>query len=336
MKRILAGIALWALLAFSAFADTEAPFSVAVETRPITNFAIGSQQTVFGDLEFFGGFEIRSEKAVFGQLSALRFLSPGKAFIGVADHGYWFSGNIERDVEGLPTGIADFTMQKIIGEDGRALTDKHFSDAEGLDIAEGIATVSFEREARLCEYAFEPEAFAIAGITKPLGCIDFLIPRHELRMNRGLETVARAPLDSPLAGARIVVAERSIDGDGNLFAAIIEGPQKGLFTVRRSGDFDVTDGVFLPDGDLILLERRFSIVTGIAVRLRRIKGDAIHSGALVDGTVLMEADLTHHIDNFEGVDIWQRTDGATIVSLLSDDNQSFLQRTLYLEFRLLP
>lgn len=336
MKRALASIVLWALLAFPALAYAEAPFAVAIETRPITNFAIGSQQTVFGDLEFVGGFEIRSKMPAFGQLSALRFLSPGKAFIGVADHGYWFSGNIERDAQDLPTGIADFTMQRIIGEDGRALTDKYFSDAEGLDVANGIATVSFEREARLCEYAFEPEAFAVAGITKLLGCIDFVIPRHELRMNRGLETVARAPVDSPLAGARIVVAERSIDSDGNLFAAIVEGPQKGLFTVRRSGDFDVTDGVFLSDGDLILLERRFSIVTGIGVRLRRIKGDMIRPGALVDGTVLMEADLTHHIDNIEGIDIWQRNDGATIVSLLSDNNQSFLQRTLYLEFRLLP
>jgi hypothetical protein len=34
----------------------------------------------------------------------------------------------------------------------------------------------------------------------------------------------------------------------------------------------------------------------------------------------------------EGLDVWRRGDGALMVSLISDDNQSFLQRTLYLEF----
>ena len=335
MKRILAGIAFGVLLAFIAPAQAKTPFPVAVETRPITNFAIGTQQIEFGALEFIGGFELRSSESAFGQLSALRFISPGDAFLGVADNGHWFSGKIERDASGVPTGLAGFSLQQMIGEDGRVLAEKHLSDAEGLDIANHIATVSFEREARLCEYAFEPESLGIAGIAKPRGCIDFVIPRHELRYNHGLETVAHAPKDSPLAGARIVIAERSIDAEGNIFAAIIEGPQKGIFKVQRSGDFDVTDGAFLPDGDLILLERRFSLVTGVAMRLRRIQGDAIRSGAVVDGEVLMEADLAHRIDNMEGIDIWQRADGATILSLLSDNNQSFLQRTLYLEFRLL-
>jgi hypothetical protein len=36
----------------------------------------------------------------------------------------------------------------------------------------------------------------------------------------------------------------------------------------------------------------------------------------------------------EGLDVWRREDGTTILSLISDDNQSFLQRTLYLEFAL--
>lgn len=336
MRPILASIAFGALLAFIAVAQAETPFSVAVETHPITNFGIGTQQTQFGALEFVGGFEIRSSEPVFGQLSALRFTSPGNAFLGVADNGYWFSGKIERDASGVPTGVAGFTMQKIIGEDGRALREKHLGDAEGLDIADNIATVSFEGEARLCEYVFEPESLAIAGIGKSRGCIDFLIPRHELRKNSGLETVARAPVNGSLSGARVVVAEGSIDGDGNIFAAIVEGPQKGMFRVRRSGDFDVTDGAFLPDGDLILLERRFSLVTGIAIRLRRIQGDTIRPGAVVDGAVLMEAGLAYRIDNMEGIDIWQRDDGSIILSLLSDDNQFFLQRTLYLEFRLLP
>lgn len=330
MKMSLAGFVLWALLAVGA-AQAEAPFPVAVESRPISSFAIGSNEIRFGALEFIGGFEMRAENSAFGQLSAFRFLSPGDEFIGVADHGYWFSGRIERNAQGAPTGVADFHMQQMLDAQGLAVTDKNLSDAEGLDVSDGTATVSFEREARLCEFALDP-----TNMAGPLRCIDFVIPRHELRHNQGLETVVHAPADGPLAGARIVVAERSIDRNGNLFAAIIEGPQKGIFKVKRSNDYDVTDGVFLPDGDLVLLERRFSLVTGVGMRLRRIAGDTIRPGALVDGEVLAEADLTHRIDNMEGLDAWRREDGATILSLISDDNQSFLQKTLYLEFRLLP
>lgn len=332
MKALLASLVLAAGLAFGPSpARAEAPVPVTVETRPVANFRIGSDATRFGALEFVGGFEIRSADPAFGQLSALRFLSPGGAFLGVADHGYWFSGTVARDAAGVPTGLAGFRMQPMVDERGRVVTAKRRVDAEGLAVADGIATVSFEREARLSEYRLGP-----AGIGGPLGHLDFVIPRGELRFNQGLETVTRAPGDGPLAGARVVVAERSIDANGDLFAAVVEGPRKGVFKVRRSDGFDVTDGVFLPDGDLLLLERRASLAAGVAMRLRRIAGDTIRRGALVDGEVVMQAGLDHRIDNMEGLDAWVRADGATIVSLLSDDNQSFLQRTIYLEFRLLP
>jgi hypothetical protein len=44
--------------------------------------------------------------------------------------------------------------------------------------------------------------------------------------------------------------------------------------------------------------------------------------------------MSYQIDNMEGMDVWRRDDGALMVSIVSDDNQSLLQRNLYLEFRL--
>ncbi|TIU03617.1 MAG: hypothetical protein E5W44_29380, partial [Mesorhizobium sp.] len=113
---------------------------------------------------------------------------------------------------------------------------------------------------------------------------------------------------------------------------IIEGPRKGVFTVKRNGNFDITDGAFLPDGDLLLLERSFSMTRGVKMRLRRIYGESIEKGAVADGPVLIDADMGYQIDNMEGLDVWTRDDGALMVSLVSDDNQSILQRNLYLEF----
>ena len=117
-------------------------------------------------------------------------------------------------------------------------------------------------------------------------------------------------------------------------AAILEGPHTGIFKVRRTDEFDVTDGVFLPHGDLLLLERRFSYSRGVAMRLRQIAEADLRAGALVDGETLLEANMTSHVDNMEAIDVFRRDDGVLVIALMSDDNQSWFQRNLYLEFEL--
>ncbi len=299
----------------------------AVSFRPITQFHIGRDETRFGPLEFVGGLEMTAPARNFGGMSAFRFLEPGSGFVGVADTGFWFFGAIVHDEAGRPSGVTDFRMQQMVDEAGRPIGEKWLVDAEGLAVKDGIATVGFERNHRIARFRIDPE-----DMKAPFGQLDFLVPARELRMNRGFETVVHAPADSPLKDALVVVSEKSLDKKGNMFAAVLDGPRKGVFTVRRDGDFDITDGAFLPGGDLLLLERSFSMARGVRMRLRRITGDTIGKGLLADGPVLLDADMSYQIDNMEGLDVWQRADGATMVSLISDDNHSILQRNLYLEF----
>jgi hypothetical protein len=313
-----------------AFADP-APFQpMEIRAYAIEHFQIGTTETRFGPLEFVGGISMTSPGRHFGALSGLAFSTPGRDFVGVADTGFWFFGRIERDGAGRPSGVSDFRMQPIVDADGAEIGGKFDSDGEGIDLVGTRVTASFERAHRVLEYALTDD-----GIGEPVRDIPFLVPRNELRQNRGFETIASAPADGPLAGARIVVSEKSLDANGDLFAAILEGPRKGVFKVARSGEFDVTDGAFLPDGDLLLLERKFGMATGVEMRIRRIPGDTIRAGALVQGEILFSANMAYQIDNMEGLEIWRRVDGATMLSLLSDDNHSILQRNLYLEFRLL-
>jgi hypothetical protein len=300
---------------------------VEVHSRPIDTFRIGHADTMFGPLEFVGGLEMTSREADFGALSAFRFTTPGGDFVGVADTGFWFYGTVERDAAQRPVGMTGFRMEEMVDEAGKPIRKKWLVDAEGLDVHDGIATVGFEREHRIAQFRIEPGNMKAAFRT-----LDFLVPRKELRQNRGFETVTRANVDGPLAGALVVVSEKSLDKAGNMFAAILEGPRKGVFTVRRDGDFDITDGEFLANGDLILLERSFSMADGVRMRLRRIAGDTIAPGSVADGPVLLQADMGHQIDNMEALDVWRRADGAEMVSLMSDDNHSILQRNLYLEF----
>lgn len=305
------------------------PDAMSVEARRIDNFCVGSAQARFGPFEFAGGLSLSGSAAAFGSFSAIRFRDAGSRFIGVADTGYWYSGRIARDESGRPAGIADFAMEPILGRDGAPLDGKRDSDAESLALKGDRLTVGFERAHRIVEYRLAGDWPGPA-----LHNIDFLIPRNELRTNRGFETIAYAPDNGPLRGARVAIAERSLDKQGNVFGAVLEGPRKGIFTVSRSDEFDITDGAFLPGGDLILLERRFNMLSGISMRLRRIAADDIRPGARLDGDVLFSAGMACQIDNMEGLDIWRRDDGAVMLSLVSDDNGSFLQRTLYLEFRL--
>jgi len=316
------------LLPFAAYAEPAAPVvSAEISARQIAHFRIGSEEKNFGPLEFVGGLEMTSPSRHFGALSAFRFLWPGSDFVGVADTGFWFFGSVTHDEQGRPAGIRAFTMQQMVDEQGLPIEKKWDVDAEGLDVRDGVATVGFERNHRIAQFRIERKDMRAA-----FRQLDYLVPPREIRQNRGFETVTHANADEPLKGALVVVSEKSLDKAGNIYAAIIEGPKKGVFTVRRKGEFDITDGDFLPDGDLLLLERSFSMASGVRMRLRRIAGGDIAKGAVADGPVLMEADMGYQIDNMEGMDVWRRADGALIVSLVSDDNHSILQRNLYLEF----
>ena len=311
-------------------ADRPAVEPIDVTVRPITLFHPGHpDETMFGPLEFVGGLEMSGSSADFGALSAFRFLRPGGDFIGVADTGFWFFGSLKHDAAGRPSGVENFRMERMVDRQGRPIVEKRHVDAEGMGVRDGIATVGFEREHRIAQFRIGPE-----GMRAPFRQLDFLIPKRELRANRGFETVAYSRPDGPLGGALVVVSEKSLDTAGNIFGAVLGGPRKGIFTVRRSDGFDISDGTFLPNGDLLLLERSFTLTSGLRLRLRRIAEKDIAKGALLDGPVLMQADMSYQIDNMEGIDAWTRADGRVMVSLISDDNHSILQRNLYLEFAL--
>jgi hypothetical protein len=317
---------------YGILASPVAPATQTVSTtaRAITQFKAGSKETRFGSLEFLGGIQFSSSDGRLQSLSAIRFRPDGRNFVSVLDTGEWLTGRIERDASGRLSGLGDLSINPILIRGGRA-GSKYNSDAEGLALRKGQAAVGFEQLHRVDVYP-DP-GFEQSG---PLMTLDNPIPRREFRMNAGMETVAAAPEAGPLKGSLVVVTEHSLDDQGNLFAAILEGPLKGVFKVVRHDPYDATDGAFLPDGDFLLLERRFSYLGGLGMRIRRIKAEAIRPGAVVDGETLIEADMGYAIDNMEGLDVISGPDGKSHLVIVSDDNGNILQRNVMLEFRLLP
>ncbi|MBX4933464.1 esterase-like activity of phytase family protein [Rhizobium bangladeshense] len=302
---------------------------IPVISRQITDFRIGSSETKFGSLEFLGGLEMVSSRALFGSLSSIRFRQDQKHFIVVLDTGQWLTGRIERDDRGRLSGLSAVEITPLKDRAGRSLEGKGHMDAEGVALDGDRILVSFEQAHRVDVYPDPGFADSRAITTLPI-----LVPRKMLRDNRGIETIAVSPASSPLKSGVVIVSERGLDSEGNRAAAILNGPLEGLFSIKRDGSFDVTDGAFLPNGDLLLLERRFNMAEGIGMRLRRIKGADIRPGAVVDGQLLLEGNFNSQIDNMEGLDVFQTADGTTHIIMVSDDNHSILQRNLMLEFRL--
>jgi hypothetical protein len=157
---------------------------------------------------------------------------------------------------------------------------------------------------------------------------------RRLPNNKGLEALAFVPRERPLGGTLLAISERGLDRHGNTLGFLIGGPRPGAFTVRRTADFDVSDMALTPAGDVLILERKFSWRIGLYIRMRRLALSAIAPGALVDGPVLLDADLGQEIDNMEGLSVHRDARGETVLTLISDDNFSPIQRTLLLQFTL--
>jgi hypothetical protein len=155
-----------------------------------------------------------------------------------------------------------------------------------------------------------------------------------LPFNRGLESLVIVPKGLPLAGTLIAISEAGLDAAGNIQGFLIGGPSPGTFAVARLGNFDISDATLLPSGELLLLERKFSLLEGLGIRIRRVPLSAVVPGAVVDGPVIFDVDLGYEIDNMEGIDSHVGPGGETILTMVSDDNFSMIQRTLLLQFAL--
>lgn len=308
-----------------------APVSIEVNARQILSFEPRDRARVrFGSLDYRSGLVLTSPDRGFGGLSALRFLdAKGERFLALSDQGSWFTGRI-RYASGKMVGLDDVEAAPMLNSEGRPITEKrHWYDTESLARDGNVVYVGLERVNQIMRFDFAKGGMQARGEVVPTPAAIRKLPD-----NKGLEALVFVPKGQPLAGTLIAFSERGLDADGNLLAFLIGGPTPGQFRVRRTEKFDISDAVLLPNGELLILERKFSWFTGVNIRIRAIPLKSIAPGALVDGPALFAADLGHEIDNMEGIDAHVTAEGETVLTLVSDDNFSMLQRTLLLQFAL--
>jgi hypothetical protein len=306
-----------------------APATIEVKARPIPSFDPRDRSHVrFGSLEYRSGLVLTSAFPGFGGLSAIRLDAKGERFIALSDKGSWFTGRILYSGR-VMIGLDEVEAAPMLGPDGRPITARGWYDSESLALDGSFAYVGLERVNQVLRFDFSQGFTRARGEVVPLPAAAKKLPN-----NKGLEAVVFVPKGLPLAGTLIAMSERGLDRDGNLVAFLVGGPSPGQFSIHRTEDFDISDAVLLPSGDLLVLERKFSLLSGVGIRIRRIPLAAIAPGALVDGSSIFAADLGQEIDNMEGIDAHVTEQGETVLTMVSDDNFSLIQRTLLLQFTL--
>jgi hypothetical protein len=308
--------------------------SIEIAARPIVHFDRSNpDRKVFGRLEFRGGLVLTSPSPRFGGLSGLEIAADGRRFVAVSDETGWLTGEIAYDGR-RPKGIVNARMGDMLGLAGRPLDKKRDHDAESVVLAEGTLgsgtlLIGFERNHRIGRF---PIRDGVVGA--PTGYLKLPPEARRISSNRGLEAVG-VLLGGPMKGSVLAFTERFLDADGNHVGWLWQAGEPQRLLMRNIDKFEVTDLKGFADGSILVLERFFRWTEGVKMRLRHVKAPDIRPGALLDGVVLLEADMGYDIDNMEGLAVHRGPAGETVLTLVSDDNfNHFLQRTILLQFTL--
>ena len=158
-------------------------------------------------------------------------------------------------------------MAPVLGPDGKPLAARGWYDTEAMARDGGTVWLGIERVNRIVRLDVGrdglvaraqpvpiPPGIASLPHNKGIECLEFVPP--------GAAACARADRDFRARSRR----GRQHQG---LSAAAVRAWSE--FSVKRIGDFDLTDCALTPKGDLLVLERSFSRFRGVAMRIRRVR-----------------------------------------------------------------
>lgn len=310
-------------------ASSLAPVKIDVKSRKIPSFNPRDETHLrYGSLEFRSGLVLTSPHRGFGGLSGFGLDKKGEQFLAISDKGEWFMGRLTYSGRNL-TGLADVMAAPMLGSDGKKITSRGWFDTESLTLDGSNVYVGIERANQILRFDFGKGGIRSRGEAVPLPAGVSNLP-----FNKGLESLVFVPKGQPLAETLIAISERGLDAAGNIIGFLIGGPSPGQFTVKRTKNFDISDAMLLPSGDLLLLERKFSMLEGVGIRIRRVPLASLKPDAIIDGPTIFDVDLGYEVDNMEGIDSHVTPEGETVLTMVSDDNFSMIQRTLILQFTL--
>ena len=321
-RRLLRSVAATVIAAAE---DIPASGDVEITAEPVA-FDGDPGPSQIGRLTYRGGVVLSSYDQRFGGWSDLEISAVGDRLTMISDLGHFLDAPLSLDDAGGPRGVGPALIGKLIDPVGNPLLSRRASDAEGLARApDGGFYVSFEGWHRIWHYPGGAGSFRLPPriVPPPPGLAG-------APGNGGLEAIAAWP-----DGGIVALAEEFRDGQGD-HRGWIDGPQDWRdFTWAQSG-FSPTGAAIAPDGTLLVLERRFAMLS-FAARIVQVSRAACRAGGRVAGNELAAWGPPRLIDNFEGLTARRGRGGETLIYLVSDDNFfSPIQRTLLVCFEIRP
>jgi len=294
---------------------------VALDPRDTTRRQLGA-------LTYLGGVELTGRSPAFGGFSSLTV--SGEHFLLLSD-----GGNIVRFTIGAdwkPHGLRFDNLPS--GPATGWLKSDRDSESLAVDPTTGTLWVGFENFNQIWRYA--PDFTRAEGYVAPPAMADWPGnggPESLVRMPDGrFVTISEeAKIDRPRW--RGSEETRRWSRQGLIFAGDPLRHRPRPFAYRVSPHHDVADVAALPDGSLIVVERRFRLPFRFSNRIMFVLAADVAPGRTARGQLLAELDAPLIHDNFEGVAV-TREAGETILWLVSDDNQTLLERSYLLKFRL--
>jgi len=295
-----------------------APVSVAVDVTRMPLDPDRPERTKVGRLAWRGGVMLRSRDERFGGLSALSVSADGERFVALSDRGYRVEGRLTYATDGTLDGVAGVRLQSLQDVYGRPLTRSLDRDAESLARVGNGMVVTFEHNHRLRRY---PRSGAPSAVVPPEALASAPI-------NGGIEAL------TALADGRLLALTEAMPTE-------VEGAVRGWVETaggwsalawRVDGGFKPTGAATLPDGRVLVLERRFPPV---GARFRVLDAADVRPNTALDGDEIGRLVDPMTVDNMEGIAVRTGPAGETIIYVVSDDNYSPAQRTLLLMFELM-
>jgi hypothetical protein len=277
-------------------------------------FCCAASNLLGAEATLLSSYSWNGSASAFGGFSSIHVNDLGNTFLATSDRGFFLSGQIVRDGDKI-TGITGQSLTPIQDTNGHPLSNDQV-DSEGIAVhPDGRIFVSFESNHRVWAYR---NTFSAAK----------RLPKHtdfkSLQNNSSLEALA---ID--YRGRLYTIPERSgvIDKPFPVYRYNGKAWDKRL-RIPRSGGFLVVGADFGPDKKFYLLERDSKFPLGFISRVRRF---TLTPSSFQNEEILIETTLGQH-DNLEGISVWQDDQNRIRITLISDDNFKFFQRTELVEY----
>jgi hypothetical protein len=196
---------------------------------------------------------------------------------------------------------------------GKKLTKKK-SDAEGMVFSDEGLIVSFERHPKVSLFNLQGQKLKNFAINE-----DLIEIKNYQKKNKALEAVTLHP-DFGIITSPEIPLKNEDDNYHKLYAL------NKTWTFKA--DYKITSMITLKDKNLLVLERNFSYLRGYDVVLKKV--DLNNCKKICESSVLahLQSSQGWNLDNFEGL----TQVGENLYLMVSDDNGSFLQKTLLVLF----